>query len=97
MLAAGEPGVADALLLLSYPLHPPGKPAQLRTAHFSKLQARTVFVQGTADPFGSIAELSLAIQAIPAATDIIPVEGGHDLRRGRFDVRLLLTALLDSA
>ena len=34
MVAAEDSGVADGLLLLSYPLHPPGKPAQLRTEHF---------------------------------------------------------------
>ena len=40
MLAAETPGLVDRLLLLSYPLHPPGKPAQLRTAHFPKLTTR---------------------------------------------------------
>jgi uncharacterized protein len=97
MLAAEEPGLAKALLLLSYPLHPPRKPAQLRAAHFPDLRTRAVFVQGTADPFGSIAELSLAIQAIPAPTQLISVEAGHDLRRGRFDLGPVVTALLDSA
>src|SRR5271169_5504212 len=38
MLAAEDPAIAHGLLLLSYPLHPPGKPQQLRTAHFPKLQ-----------------------------------------------------------
>ena len=52
MLAAEEPGVAEALLLLSYPLHPPNKPAQLRTAHFPQLRTPALFVSGTKDPFG---------------------------------------------
>src|SRR5271166_5914027 len=47
ILAADEPGLVDALLLLSYPLHPPGKPAELRTAHFPKLRTRARFVQGS--------------------------------------------------
>src|ERR1700729_3010535 len=38
MLAAAEPGLVDALLLLSYPLHPPKRPGELRTAHFSSIQ-----------------------------------------------------------
>ena len=68
------------LLLLSYPLHPPGKPEQLRTAHFSNLHAPTLIIQGTRDPFGSIAEIEQAIKQIPAKVKLAPVEGaGHDL------------------
>ena len=67
MLAAEEPDLAAALLLLSYPLHPPNKPAQLRTEHFSKLRTRSVFVSGTNDPFGSPAELEKAISLAPIA------------------------------
>jgi uncharacterized protein len=96
MLAADEPGLAKALLLLSYPLHPPGKPTQLRTEHFPRLRVRAVFVHGTVDPFGSIEELRSAVSMIPAPVQIIPIEGaGHDLRRGRFDLKVLVTALLE--
>ncbi len=95
MLAAEEPDLVEALLLLSYPLHPPEKPAQLRTAHFPALHTRTVLVHGTADPFGTIEELEAAIATIPAATRIIPVDGaGHDLRRGRLDLATPVAALL---
>lgn len=98
MLAADEPAVAAGLLLLSYPLHPPGKPDRPRVAHFPRLRAPVVLVQGVADPFGSIAELSAAIAAIPAATRLIAVEGaGHDLRRGRFDLAPVVEALLAGA
>jgi uncharacterized protein len=84
MLAAEQPDVTKALLLLSYPLHPPGKPEQLRTAHFPKLQTPSVFVHGTADPFGSIDELTAAMKLIPGRSLIIPMErAGHDLGRGR--------------
>lgn len=75
MLAAAEPNLVNGLLLLSYPLHPPGRPAQLRTAHFPALQTKTLFVSGTKDSFGSIAELASAIQLIPAATKLIAIEG----------------------
>ncbi len=82
MLAAEEPGLADRLLLLSYPLHPPGKPAQLRTAHFPKLNTPVMFVHGSRDPFGSIEEMRSAIQLIPAPVRLIEIEGaGHDLGR----------------
>lgn len=94
ILAAEEP-VAAALLLLSYPLHPPGKPERLRTEHFPRLREPALFVQGAMDPFGSIAELRAAVSAIPAATRIMVVErAGHDLKRGRFDVGALPAALL---
>jgi predicted alpha/beta-hydrolase family hydrolase len=82
MLAAEKPGAADALLLLSYPLHPPDKPQQKRTDYFPNLQTPALFVHGTRDPFGSLEELREAIALIPAKTDVLPVEGAaHDLKR----------------
>ncbi|MGB8887016.1 MAG: alpha/beta family hydrolase [Candidatus Korobacteraceae bacterium] len=80
MLVAAEPAVVEGLMLLSYPLHPPGRPAQLRTAHFSSLQTPVLFVSGTRDAFGSIEELQGAIKLIPAPTKLVPIEGaGHGL------------------
>ncbi|HXP05153.1 MAG TPA: alpha/beta family hydrolase [Stellaceae bacterium] len=95
MLAADEPGVADALLLFSYPLHPPGKPDRLRTEHFPRITVPALFVSGTADPFGSPAELRAAVGLIPTPTRIITIDGaGHDLKRGRFDLAVVVKALL---
>jgi len=75
-----SPEQAAGLLLFSYPLHPPRKPDQLRTQHLFNLHIPTVFVHGTGDPFGSIAELERALKLIPAKTKLLPVEGaGHDL------------------
>src|SRR5271165_7341556 len=74
ILAADEPGLVEALLLLSYPLHPPGKPAQLRTAHFPKLQTPVLFVSGTRDAFGTTEELQTAIKLIPARTKLVSIE-----------------------
>jgi predicted alpha/beta-hydrolase family hydrolase len=94
MLAAEVPDIAAALLLLSYPLHPPNKPAQLRTQHFAQLHVPALFVSGTKDGFGTTAELEAAIKAIPAPTQLIAIEGaGHDLKRGRFDLAKLPEAL----
>ena len=96
LLAADEPDLVSALLLFSYPLHPPGKPDRLRTEHFPRLRVPALFVQGTADPFGSIAELRAAIPLIPATTCLLPIEGaGHDLRRGRFDLAAVVAAFLE--
>ncbi len=87
MLAAEEPGLIERLLLLSYPLHPPDKPEQLRTAHFANLHTPALFVQGDADPFGSIAEMQAALGAIPGRHSLSVIErAGHDLKRGKFDI-----------
>jgi predicted alpha/beta-hydrolase family hydrolase len=75
ILAASQPHLVEGLFLLSYPLHPPGKPTQLRTQHFPELQTPTLFVSGTRDAFGSIEELQAAIKLIPARTALVPVEG----------------------
>ena len=80
MLAADEPGLADFLILLSYPLHPPQKPAELRTQHFPELQTPALFVHGTGDGFGSVDELAAALKNIPSRTELLPVAGaGHEL------------------
>jgi predicted alpha/beta-hydrolase family hydrolase len=82
MAAAERAGLAGALLLLSYPLHPPGKPDHKRTGFFGDLRLPVLFVHGAADPFASLEELRDAMSLIPAPTDLIPVEGaGHDLKR----------------
>lgn len=80
MLVASEPELVDGLLLLSYPLHPPGRAAQLRTAHFPELRTPTLFISGTRDGFGKIDEFEAAIKLIPAPTKLIPIAGaGHGL------------------
>jgi uncharacterized protein len=78
MVAAADPAIADGLLLLSYPLHPPGKAAQLRTEHFVLLRTPTLFVHGTRDPFGTVDELREAIKLIPASARLQVIDGaGH--------------------
>ena len=84
LLLAEEPDLAPALLVTSYPLHPPGRPAQSRTAHLPRLRTPALFVHGSRDPFGTEAELRAAIALIPARHDLLVVEGaGHDLRAAR--------------
>jgi predicted alpha/beta-hydrolase family hydrolase len=84
MLAAEDAGVTDSLLVLSYPLHPPGKPAQLRTSHLPKIEAPSLFVSGSKDPFGSPAEIQSALRLVPAPVSFLLIEGaGHDLGFGR--------------
>src|ERR1700677_4486153 len=80
MLAADEPGLVDRLLLLSYPLHPPKRPGELRTGHFPRLEVPALFVHGTRDGFGSIDKMTTALKLIPAPTELLPVtSAGHEL------------------
>jgi predicted alpha/beta-hydrolase family hydrolase len=80
MLAAEEPGLVERLLLLSYPLHPPKRPAELRTKHLPALQTPTLFIHGTRDGFGSVAEMEAALKLIPARTGLLTIDGaGHEL------------------
>jgi hypothetical protein len=84
LVAAEDPSVARALLLLAYPLHPPGRPGELRVSHFPRLRTPALFVHGTADPFGSVAELRGALALIPAPTTLHLEPGvGHDLGAAR--------------
>jgi predicted alpha/beta-hydrolase family hydrolase len=86
MLAAERPDLAAGLLALSYPLHPPAKPAQLRTGHLPSLRTPALFVQGTKDGFGSIDEMRSALALIPARTELLIIAGaGHDLARGKLN------------
>ncbi|MBV9074916.1 MAG: alpha/beta fold hydrolase [Acidobacteria bacterium] len=96
MLAAESARVADALLLLSYPLHPPRKPQQLRTAHFSGLRTPVFFVHGTRDPLGSISEMESALKLISANTQLFPLENaGHELL-GKTNRELTVSAIVKS-
>ena len=80
ILAANAPGVVPALLLLSYPLHPPKKREEMRTAHFPSLQTPAMFVSGTRDGFGTIEEIKEALKLIPSRTELLAIEGaGHEL------------------
>jgi uncharacterized protein len=80
MLLAEEPDAADGLLLLSYPLHPPKKPEELRTQHFPQLSKPAFFVHGTRDPFATSDELKSTLALIPAPHALLEIKGaGHDL------------------
>ena len=80
ILVSEETQLVDGLLLLSYPLHPPQKPDQLRTSHFPKLNKPAFFVHGTRDPFGTIPEMKSALEMISASHLLLEVAGaGHDL------------------
>ena len=81
-MAVADGMAAAALVLVSYPLHPPGKPDRLRTEHFEAITAPCLFVSGTRDSFGTRAELESATAAIAGPVTHVWIEGGdHGLRR----------------
>ena len=78
---AARPEVeVDGLVLLGYPLHPPGKPSQLRTAHLPRVRAPMLFVQGSRDAFGTREEMEPVVAGLSRGTRLFVVEGGdHSL------------------
>jgi uncharacterized protein len=79
---------AAGLVLISYPLHPPGKPDSLRVDHFPALDLPCLFVSGTKDPFGSPEELEAHTAAIPGPVTHVWIEGaGHEVKDLKADPR----------
>ncbi len=81
-MAVAEGLPAAGLVLLSYPLHPPGKPENLRTQHFPQITVPVLMISGRADPFGSPQEFDEHIRAIPGPVTQVWLAGGHDPRGG---------------
>jgi predicted alpha/beta-hydrolase family hydrolase len=79
-VAGGLP--AAALVLLAYPLHPPGQPQKLRIEHLPDITVPTLFVSGTKDPFGSPDELEHHAASVAGKVTMVWVDGaGHDWKR----------------
>jgi predicted alpha/beta-hydrolase family hydrolase len=79
-VAEGQP--AAGLALISYPLHPPGRPEKARTAHLPDLEVPCLFVSGTRDAFATVAELEAAVEVIPGPVTVEWIDGAdHGLRR----------------
>ena len=73
--AGGAEGIVG-LVALGYPLHPPGRPEQLRTKHLPAIAVPMLIVQGERDTFGTPAELRPVLRALKAKTELFVVEGG---------------------
>jgi predicted alpha/beta-hydrolase family hydrolase len=81
-MAVAEGLPALALVLISYPLHPPGKADRIRTEHFPQLDLPCLFLSGTRDAFAAVDELETATKAIPGPVTHHWLDGGdHGLRR----------------
>jgi predicted alpha/beta-hydrolase family hydrolase len=81
-MAVADGLAAAGLLLVSYPLHPPGRPDKLRTEHFPGLDVPCLFISGTGDAFGSPAEMEAATRAIPGPVTHEWIEGKDHALRG---------------
>ena len=83
-------GLAVAgLLLLSYPLHPPGKPEKLRVEHFAEITAPSLFVSGEKDPFGTADEFAEHLPAVTGPIRFEAIPGNHS-PKGQDDAILSL-------
>ena len=86
MVAADVDGVGPVarlagLVLICYPLHPPGKPDKLRVEHFVDIDVPCLFISGTKDPFGTPDEMEKWTATIPAPVEHLWIEGKrHDLK-----------------
>jgi predicted alpha/beta-hydrolase family hydrolase len=82
-MAVAEGIPAAGLVLISYPLHPPGRPDRPRTDHLPALRVPSLWVSGTRDAFGSVSELEAALTAVPGPVTLRWIDGGDHGLRGK--------------
>jgi hypothetical protein len=83
------------VICVSYPLHPPKKPDQLRIEHLPRMRIPSLFVSGTRDEFGSPVELIRELAVLPVPPTIEFVDGGgHELKGADDRVAALVTRWL---
>ncbi len=91
-MAVAEGLDVAALVLVSYPLHPPGRPDRLRTAHFPDLHLPCLFVSGRKDAFATPEELERETAVIPGPVTRLFVDGDHSLRKREAEVAEVVSA-----
>ena len=81
-VVAADAGGLDVggLVFLGYPLHPPGRPDRLRSAHLPSINAPMLFVQGSRDPFGTRDELQPVLSTCRSAQLLVVERGDHSLK-----------------
>ena len=76
-VAADDPDLTlSGIVLLGYPLHPPGRPNQTRNAHLPNVQRPMLFVQGSRDTFGTPSELKPILGSLSPLPMLHTVQGG---------------------
>lgn len=81
-----DPLEVAGLVLISYPLHPPGKPDRLRTAHLGAIGTPTLCVSGTKDSFGDPSRLTEAFSVVPGPLEWAWIEGARHELAGKDEV-----------
>jgi uncharacterized protein len=92
--AADGDGIAG-LVFLGYPLHPPGRPDKLRSAHLPQIRAPMLFVQGSRDTFGTREELAPILETLHAPAELCVVEDGDHSFKVRKSAPLSQAAVFD--
>jgi uncharacterized protein len=95
-LAVAEGLTACALVLVSYPLHPPGRPDRLRTEHFPDITVPCLFVSGRRDAFATPEELERETATLAGPVTLHFVDGDHSLRRSEQEASEIVAAWLAS-
>ncbi len=93
-LAVADGLEVSALVLVSYPLHPPGRPDRLRTEHFGSLGVPCLFVSGRRDAFAKPEQLERETALIPGEVTLVFVNGDHSLRSSEAEVARVVAAYL---
>jgi hypothetical protein len=96
-MAAAEGLEVAAIVLIGYPLHPPGRPDRLRTDHFPDLQLPCLFVSGRRDAFATPEELERETAAIPGPVTLVLVDGDHSLRKRDAEVADIVASWLSGS
>ncbi|MBA2437323.1 MAG: dienelactone hydrolase [Acidimicrobiia bacterium] len=97
-MAVAEGLPAAGLILVSYPLHPPGRPERLRVEHLPALRLPCLFVSGTKDPFATPSELEEATAMIPGPVVHVWIDGGrHELKGVEVEVADAVAAWVSAA
>jgi hypothetical protein len=94
-MAVAEGLEAAALVLVSYPLHPPGKRDRLRTEHFPALRVPCLFVSGRRDAFATTDELERETTAIHGDVTLSFVDGDHSLRKSEREAAAVVASWLE--
>jgi uncharacterized protein len=94
-VAAGEGAGIAGLVFLGYPLHPPGRPDKLRSAHLPRIRAPMLFVQGSRDTFGTPEELAPVLETLQAPAELCVIEDGDHSFKVRKAAPLSQTAVFD--
>jgi uncharacterized protein len=94
-VAAADGDSIAGLVFLGYPLHPPGRPDKLRSAHLPQVRAPILFVQGSRDTFGTPDELAPILKTLQVPAELVVIEDGDHSFKVRKSAPLSQAAVFD--